>query len=83
MAASKPRVGRLQRQVLRAFLACGPTVRTSDLALLVLGRAPITRTADHTMAEALVQRGQLSQSVPRRLAGSIEEWLWQLRKANS
>ena len=32
MGAARPRTGRLQRQVLRCFMASGPTVLTSDLA---------------------------------------------------
>jgi hypothetical protein len=82
MAASKPHLGRLQRQVLRCFMACGSTVRTSDLAdwcwaeQRLHGR-PITRWQRLSTARAAKSVGAAPVSREYR------EWVWKLRKANS
>ena len=78
MAVPKPRVGRLQRQVLRCFMACGSTVRTSDLAdwcwaeQRLHGR-PITWWQRLSQARAAKSVG----AVPVGRDGL--QWLWQLK----
>ena len=81
MVAPKPRVGRLQRQVLRCFMACGSTVRTSDLAdwcwaeQRLHGR-PITRSQRLHTARAARSVGAVRVGRDGR---DGRQWLWQLK----
>jgi hypothetical protein len=78
MGAARPRTGRLQRQVLRCFMASGPTVLTSDLAYwcwarqLSLGQ-PIRRSQRLHTARAARSVGAV------RVGREGLQWVWQLR----
>ena len=78
MVAPKPRVGRLQRQVRRCFMAVGATVRTADLhqwcwaRQLLLGQ-PIRRSQRLHIARAARSVGAA------RVRREGRQWVWQLK----
>jgi hypothetical protein len=73
MVARKPRVGRLQRQVRRCFMACGSTVRTSDLHEWCWFGRPIRRSQRLHVARAAKSVGAV------RVGRVGSQWLWELK----